>query len=374
MTGEIREGDDFALAVHDLRTPLSAMRLTAELIGRGDLDARQAELLDTLVAAIDGLTDMTASLLLGQSGDGRPTGSNRTLPLEDLVREVTELFAVLAIRKGLLLRTSLPEGAAGITVPHPITVRRVLTTLIDNAIKYTGSGEVCVSLTLNGDPINSADIQVADTGPGVPVDERSQIFNKGVRGATGITAGEGHGLGLWGAQLLVREIGGRLDLEENPAGGSCFCLTVPVAEKLQSNGPNNVPVAPEEIQAHVLVVDDNDTNRRLLAALLESFGMTSDQASGGAAALDMMGSTTFDAVLLDLHMPDMDGITAAERIRLLPEGKSVPLIAVTAALESVGDKRLRQAGFQEVLTKPLDPANLYDALELARRHRQSRSD
>jgi len=369
MAGGTGDGDDFALVVHDLRTPLSAMRLTAELIGRGDLDARQSELLVTLVSAIDGLTDMTAGLLKSENGARLPTAASRPVLLADLLQNVAGLLEGLATRKGLLLKTSIPEEARLAAAHHPVKLRRILTTLIDNAVKYTDRGQITVSLLpAEGSGTGLAEIHVADSGPGIPNEERHRIFNKGVRGSTGLSSGQGHGLGLWGARLLAREIGGQLSLEDGETGGACFKLLLPVANAPSRDTPAPGPEAIPGGEAHVLVVDDNDTNRRLLAALLESFGITCDQASGGKAALEKLQKADFDAVLLDLHMPDMDGIATAEAVRNLPQGKDVPLIAVTAALESVGDKRLRLAGFREVLTKPIAPTHLYDAMELARRH------
>ncbi|MEH0070719.1 response regulator [Pannonibacter sp. Pt2-lr] len=120
----------------------------------------------------------------------------------------------------------------------------------------------------------------------------------------------------------------------------------------------------------MLIVDDNETNRRLLAALLESFAMTSDAAGTGQQAVNMAAATAYDGVLLDLHMPGMDGMETAAALRLGPDGARLPLIAVTAALESVGDRKLRQAGFDDVLPKPISPSQLYQTLNLARtRHK-----
>lgn len=123
-----------------------------------------------------------------------------------------------------------------------------------------------------------------------------------------------------------------------------------------------------------MVVDDNLTNRRLLSALLESFSITCDLAASGKEALDLFGTADYDSILLDLNMPEMDGLETARRIRTLDAGKAVPIIAVTAALETVGEEQLADAGFNDVLAKPLVPVRLFQALEPARtafRHRQS---
>lgn len=118
---------------------------------------------------------------------------------------------------------------------------------------------------------------------------------------------------------------------------------------------------------HVLVVDDNETNCRLLSALLESFGITADVARSGEQAIALAEKGRYDAALLDLHMPEMSGVETAEQLRVFRSERELPLIAVTAALESAGDHRLEEAGFQHMLTKPLSPADLYAAMQLVHR-------
>lgn len=359
---------ELALVAHDLRTPLNAMRLTAELIAQGPLQPQQQERLGILLDAIDALSAMTGDLIQR----GRPkqaTGPQK--PNEDarlILQSVHDLFAAVAERKRLDLIVTLTEQPLLLTQQVAIAFRRIVTTLLDNALKYTQRGSIRLDLAPATEP-GQLQLVVTDTGPGIDVLERSRLFRPFTRGTAGRAGGSGSGLGLWGARALVEQTGGHLDLTTAPGGGCRFAIELPLAER---TGEGAAASREANVEAHVLIVDDNDTNRRLLSALLESFAMTSDQAGSGAAAVAMAARTPYDAVLMDLHMPGMTGMEAAEALRHGPDGARLPLIAVTAALEAVGDRRLRQAGFQEVLAKPLSPSHLYQALELARQRRKLR--
>ncbi|WP_346906442.1 hybrid sensor histidine kinase/response regulator [uncultured Roseibium sp.] len=368
-------GNETALLAHDLRTPLAAMKTTAELIAKGTLSQEQSEYLSILLQSIDALTDMTENLIRPNSSEAQGAKASKDAPA--LVREVFDLFRPLADRKGLGF--DLVSDAVGrpIEAGRAASLRRVVTTLVDNAIKYTAKGSVTV--TVRSTPPGEEDdadltISVADTGPGIDPAERDRLFAPFVRGKTGRASGDGSGLGLWGAVQLIRRLGGKLRLVSPKSGGCRFEITVP-SEKTSERDAGSQTNEEFEIlppgERHVLIVDDNDTNRRLLSALLESFGMTCEEAESGPAAIEMLTTGTFDAALMDLHMPGMSGLEVAEKLLAVRTGEKIPLIAVTAAMESVGDKRLKDAGFLEVLTKPLSPSLLFQALEHARDYREN---
>lgn len=373
MTGKEKgspESHRLALMAHDLRTPLNAMRLTAELIGMEPLSPMQQVRLATLISAIDGLADMTAAVLNeGRAAAGLtplPKGSHAQADTPDagrLLLEIAGLFEPMARAKGLALAVNVPEAPLFCPPEVQMALRRAATVLLDNAIRYTPRGQV--RLVLREDCGNLL-LEITDTGPGIGVMERRRLFRPFTRGTAG-RAGDGSssGLGLWGAADVVKAAGGRLDLDDAPGGGCRFTVHLPLPGGGGASGPGAGQPGP-----HVLIVDDNETNRRLLAALLESFSMTSDAAGTGQQAVNMAAATAYDGVLLDLHMPGMDGMETAAALRLGPDGVRLPLIAVTAALESVGDRKLRQAGFDDVLPKPISPSQLYQTLNLARtRHK-----
>ncbi|MEH0074434.1 hybrid sensor histidine kinase/response regulator [Pannonibacter sp. Pt2] len=373
MTGKEKgspESQRLALMAHDLRTPLNAMRLTAELIGMEPLSPLQQVRLATLIAAIDGLAEMTSGVL----NEGRAAAGLAPLPQPAraaqegadagrMVLEIAGLFEPLAKAKGLPLAVSVPEAPLFCPPELQMALRRAATVLLDNAIRYTPRGQVRAVLR---EEAGTLLLEITDTGPGIGVMERRRLFRPFTRGTAG-RAGDGSssGLGLWGAAEVVKAAGGRLDLDDAPGGGCRFSVHLPLPGGGGASGSGSAQPGP-----HVLIVDDNETNRRLLAALLESFAMTSDAAGTGQQAVNMAAATAYDGVLLDLHMPGMDGMETAAALRLGPDGARLPLIAVTAALESVGDRKLRQAGFDDVLPKPISPSQLYQTLNLARtRHK-----
>lgn len=382
--GLMAEHDDdsvkLALLAHDLRTPLSAMRLTAELIGTGPLEVTQAEHLSVLIRSIDALTEMTGALVTAATpGAGAESPNSR---VAEIVAESADLFRVAAEAKGLSFEVSIEEAARSFTTPHGGAVRRVVATLLDNAIKYTETGGIGVGLReISADEIDTTTekagnwigISVSDSGPGIDAEERARLFRPFVRGRHGRETGPGTGLGLWGTAQLVEEMDGRLRLARSERGGSHFDILVPVATQTgdlkidRGASANDSAGAATYLPARVLIVDDNDTNCRLLAALLESFGIESEVASSGAEAIDLVRNETFDAALLDLHMPGMSGVETAVELRKFRTDQELPLIAVSAASDSIGGERLRQAGFQEILTKPLAPRTLYEAMEQAGR-------
>ncbi|WP_269585105.1 ATP-binding response regulator [Roseibium sp. Sym1] len=376
MADRDEDGVKLALLAHDLRTPLAAMRLTAELIGKGPLNGTQSEQLSILIRSIDALTQMTGDLVAEAGPGTAPEGAPSRVDV--VVGEVTDLFQIAANAKGLTLELQVGEGGRDLWTGKSAALRRVLTTLLDNAVKYTATGGVHVELTgyeagdaEHGDAAR-ARLSVTDSGPGIDPEEGARLFRPFVRGRHGRETGAGSGLGLWGTELLVEDMNGHLTLERPERGGSRFVVDFPVAREGEalpaSSGstPAEQPVSALP-PMHVLVVDDNETNCRLLSALLESFGITADVARSGEQAIALAEKGRYDAALLDLHMPEMSGVETAEQLRVFRSERELPLIAVTAALESAGDHRLEEAGFQHMLTKPLSPADLYAAMQLVHR-------
>ncbi|MEP3045524.1 MAG: response regulator [Roseibium sp.] len=371
MAEQDEDSVNLALLAHDLRTPLGAMRLTGELIGKGSLDDAQKEQLSILIRSIDALEQMTTELVAAAHPSAQSV--DVLTSIASIVSDSAELFRISAETKGLTYTVSMDQGIEGAMTMHSASLRRIIVCLLDNAIKYTPAGEVSVLATIDtlGEDrdSNSAEphvkIIIQDTGPGIDSDERARLFRPFVRGRSGRETGPGTGLGLWGTAQLVRKIGGRLVLSQPSSGGSRFEVQLSLEENdQQSVGDQSasVDVASGDLPAHVLIVDDNDTNCRLLAALLESFGISSDVASSGEQAIGLVQKGGYDAVLLDLHMPGMSGVETAETLRASHSSLELPLIAVTAALESITDDHLKDAGFQDVLTKPLSPETLFDVL------------
>ena len=378
MADHDKNSVDLAHLAHDLRTPLGVMRLTGELIGQGPLDETQREQLSVLIRSIDALEQMTTELVIAAHPNAQT--DSPCAPVATIVNDCADLFRISAEAKGLSFDVSIDDNTKSVSTGNGANLRRILVCLLDNAVKYTSAGEIVIAATTTNVSVSNAAgsgrwicISVEDTGPGIDAEERARLFQPFIRGRHGRETGPGTGLGLWGTTQLVKKLGGRLTLTQPEKCGSRFEVLIPVEEtkdkrdgKRQSGVSTNAIYPTESagipLPTHVLIVDDNETNCRLLAALLESFGITSEVANSGEQAIGFMQQNTYDAVLLDLHMPGMSGVDTAETIRASNNNRSLPLIAVTAALESISDAQLKAAGFQDILTKPLSPTKLYEAL------------
>ena len=219
------EAVKLALLAHDLRTPLAAMRLTAELIGSRPLDDDQFEKLSILIRSIDALTAMTGDLVEAVSSDDNTVPSQ--LGVADIVQDCVELFEIAADEKGLIFRLRIGPSARGLVTSHAAELRRIVTTLLDNAVKYTDRGSVDVEVSQSrppavdktGETPDFARVSVTDTGPGIDPEEETKLFRPFSRGKHGLQTAEGSGLGLWGAAGQSRQLGGQLRLLRPEAGG-----------------------------------------------------------------------------------------------------------------------------------------------------------
>lgn len=381
MADHDKDSLKLALFAHDLRTPLGAMRLAGELIGNGPLNDSQKDHLATLITAIDALDALTAGLIEGKVPEPFPAPSSPSIG--QLVEESAGLFRVAAEAKGLTLRVSFETGLESLNFPAAENLRRVLNALLDNAVKYTKTGQISVDLVSLDSPSQPGNlskdehdhqwvkISIADTGPGIAQSEQAAVFTPFVRGESGTKASRGTGLGLWGAREVVQSLGGHLGLSSSSPEGSRFDIELPIANSTRGGEAGEdgfqgssweLSPADKALPEKVLIVDDNETNCRLLAAVLESFGIGSDSAASGEQAITCVQQSSYDVILLDLNMPGMSGIETAQALKNGVAKKDIPIVAVTAALETANRDELRAAGFEDVLSKPLSPDALFDVL------------
>lgn len=361
-----------AVIVHDIRTPLGAMSATADLLATTDLDARQARYVDTLRQAATALNDL-ASELLEETGEvsPRPKAPMVWNPLEFL-GGLGALFSAKADGGTAGFVTDLAPDLDFIAEGDPNAVRRILSNLLDNALKFTRQGTVHLRAALTGE---QAVIQVEDEGPGIAPEELARLFTPYTQGASGMGLQRGSGLGLWISRTLAERLGGSLDVKSTPGKGTCFTLTIPcpaLRTTADDGSLTDVAAADETDQArqvppglNILVVDDNTINQLLITTFLDSFGMTFETATGGQDALRAVSGGAFDAVIMDLQMPEMDGIEATARLRDIEGGDTLPVIALTAGLRPSDTERLRRANFCAILGKPFTPDELLQAIRRA---------
>ncbi|MBR0682830.1 response regulator [Roseomonas eburnea] len=353
---------------HELRTPLNGVLGFAQVLLQDPrLAPEQREQVKTLHEAGRHLLDLVNGLLdLSKIEAGRLDLAPRPTAIKPLFNGCATLLEPEIARKaqsfGLDVDPSLPVAAQ----LDPTRIRQLLLNLLSNAVKFTPAGGR-VDLRVRATPGGGMRIEVADTGPGVPPDQRHLLFEDFVQltPAAGNEA-QGTGLGLAISARLVALMGGSIGCESPPGGGALFWVEIPLqpADAAEEGAVEAVTTTQSDATPlRVLVVDDVLANRQIAQAMLEGAGHRVTLAEGGAAALLALTRDRFDAVLMDLQMPQLDGFETTRRIRAMqPPASQVPVIALTASALPEQVEAARRAGMDAHLAKPLDRRALLDLL------------
>jgi len=354
-----------AMISHELRTPISAILAGATELERTSPGQGRAQ-----ARLIKGAGQMMRGLLddlldLSKIEVGRMEVESVPFPLRAVVSDAVRMWRPEARGKGLRLRVegarSLPEWVEG----DPTRIRQVLNNLISNALKFTAEGSITLRLSARraADGGWALQVAVADTGPGMTPDQVARLFTPFDQLDAGTARKHGgSGLGLAISRELARLMGGDLTAASAPGEGAVFtlCMTLAAAE-----APARAQ-APDAVEARVLVVDDHAVNRQAIALVLAPLGIVPETAASAEEGLERLAHEVFDIVLMDIYMPDMDGREATRRLRAeAGPNQSVPVIAITASATERDWEACRAAGMTGHVAKPIDPAQLYAALDAA---------
>jgi signal transduction histidine kinase/DNA-binding response OmpR family regulator len=364
---------------HELRTPLNGVVGMTELMLDAELTPYQRDCLDTVRTSADALLGIISDILdFSKIEAGKIELEATDIDLEPFIEEAVRTLALPAHQKGLELSCSLdPALPASIRIDG-VRLRQVLVNLLGNAVKFTEHGDVALRVSPAGngeDGRQRLRLSVADTGIGVPIARQQEIFNAFTQ-ADGSTTRRfgGTGLGLTISARLVALMGGTLRVESEPGKGSTFIveLAVDVVERTAIEPP-----LVELTGTRALIVDDNATNRTILEQLLLQWSMDTLLAASAAEAFDAITAAhragrPFDVVVLDYHMPDVDGLKLLARLRA--DGGVLPAILLLTSVDTPEVLRGGRAlGVEEYLVKPARRVELYAALRSAIARNRQRS-
>lgn len=353
---------------HEIRTPINAITGFTTLALRTGLDDKQTRYLNGIRESAHGLLRIINDLLdFSKIEAGRLEMEERPFRLAEVVDSVVGQLGPLAEEKGLRFVTQIGDRVPPVLVGDPLRLGQVLLNLCGNAIKFTETGEVGLQVDLEGEKQETCRISfaVTDTGIGLSAEQVGRLFQPFTQADASITRRfGGTGLGLVICQRLVDMMRGRIWVESELGEGATFFFVVELEAMLRDedsarqSATARFDVGGQLPGVRLLVVEDQPMNREIATELLEQEGATVTLAENGRVALDTIereGADGFDAVLLDLQMPEMDGYETARRIRRLRSADGLPVLAMTAHVMREERERCLAAGMQDHLAKPIEP-------------------
>ncbi len=359
------KSDFLATMSHEIRTPLNGILGVAQLLALSGLDDRQRRYVDTLQSSGRMLTSVIDDILdISRIEAGKLTLSLESVDTAAWLEETLAPFHPMAAQKRLRLTCSPADTACTMRRFDPRRTAQIIGNLVSNAIKFTDTGSVCVTLTCPD--METLRFGVADTGPGISEDKRLKVFDRFTQGDMSPSREHGgSGLGLAISRELTELAGGRIGLHSTAGEGATFWFEIPAPQTVDEASPNALEAHfSDAIERRALIVEDNAINRETLAEMLSRTGIEAEAVSSGEAALDRLASGTFDLVLLDLHMPGMGGFETLQAIRCsqtLPN--AIPVLLVSADVTPEARQQAGKLGAQDFLTKPLDMAALINAID-----------
>lgn len=352
---------------HEIRTPFHGLMGMLSLLRETGLTPRQVDYVRTATESADHLLAILNDILdMSQLESGRVVLAAAPLDLRALLRDVESLMRPQAMAKTLALHIDTDPGVPERIVADATRVKQVVFNLLSNAIKFTDRGAVVLDVrTRDGSGGDTElEFEVTDTGVGIDEATLGHIFDRFVQGDNSRQRRHGGtGLGLEISRNLARLMGGDITVRSKPGEGSCFTFRMPLRlpERPADRAASSPAVdAPQARALQVLVAEDHPVNREYMAALLETLGHAAHFSVDGQEAVQALRQGHFDVVLMDLHMPVLDGIGATRAIRSLPDAarSTVPIVALTADAFAETRERCLVAGMNDFLAKPVSPQRL----------------
>lgn len=356
---------------HEIRTPLNGVIGLAQAMARTDLTDQQREMLELIQSSGQTLQVLLSDILdLARVESGRLELAQEPFDLGRAVRDAAQLYETAASGKGLQFFVDIASEADRWVSGDVVRLKQILTNLVSNAVKFTGQG--FVSLTAGSGPARDGQqtlrFTVEDTGIGFDCATRERLFSRFEQADGGITRQfGGSGLGLAISRQLAEMMGGELDCESEPGGGSAFILTIPFvgAEAPAATAQAAAHETPDAAALRVLVADDHPINRKVVEMILSGVGCQLTMVENGAEAVHACRDADFDLILMDMQMPVMDGLTATREIRLHEAALGLartPIVMLTANALAEHIAATEAAGADRHLAKPFEAGDLLDLI------------
>lgn len=375
------KSDFLARMSHEIRTPMNAILGFSDVLYRGMArdEKQRNEYIEKIRASGLHLLELINDILdLSKIESGKMEFEFLRCPTRKLIHDVISVLKVKAEEKGIRLEYRSEGPVPESILSDPTRLKQILINLIGNAIKFTDRGGVQLVARLEeGTARPRLVIDIIDTGVGIPADKVDRVFEAFSQADTTITRHfGGTGLGLSISRQLAHALGGELSVKSVYGEGSTFTVTVatgplediPLVELEMSEGsvergPEARAVPNSLAGRHILVADDGESNRDLIQLILERAGAEVEAVGNGLVALEQAREHRFDAILLDMEMPVMDGYTAATKLREM--GLDIPIFALTAHAMKGAEERCRAAGCSGYLTKPIDMDEVVETIARA---------
>lgn len=351
---------------HEIRTPLTAIIGFTKVLLKSSLDEKQRQYLNAIKVSGDALLALVNDILdYSKVNAGKMVFEETPFNLKMAMQNLVQLFETKAMQKNLNIHIRHDETIPEMLMGDPLRLNQIILNLMGNAIKFTHKGDITLGMELEDESDETCRVcfWVADTGIGIEPHNINHIFDS-FRQASSETARifGGTGLGLAIAKELVEGQNGRIWVESEWGKGSTFSFSLPmrkVAPGTQLPVQQPEDAEPEHSgEIRVLVVEDVALNQLLMKVVMTNLGFVPDIAENGKVAIEKLRENTYDIILMDLHMPVMNGFEATECIRR-ELGLSIPIIALTADVTLPEIQRSREVGMDEYVTKPINQNKLY---------------
>ena len=400
---------------HEIRTPMNGVIGMIALLKQGGLAEQQLAYFETIERSADALLLIIDDILdFTKIEAGRLTLGRSAFSIRDSLSSIEALFSEPASQKGLVLGFTVDSAVPAVLVGDPGRIRQILLNLIGNAVKFTDKGSIAVTASVaDTDQGEHIRFTVADTGPGIHPEDQTRIFGEFFQADVSLTRSHGGtGLGLAITDQLVRLMGGRIGFESRYGAGSLFWVELPMEVSAENSlqelaaggaegGANQKEVARLErltnpaasasapttgateyplsvtYELSVLVAEDSEVNQFIIRELLAKWGIEIAVAANGLEAVEAFKEREFDLILMDIQMPEMDGLEATRRIRSLQNDESVheecEIVGLSAHAMSGDRERYMAEGMVDYLTKPIRTEELRKILEACLKKKQGLS-